>query len=548
MKRLAFAGLAVVLVTAKSPVARAEPRGVRLTLDGDPTSTIAVSWNSDSADENEVFYGTSPTALDSTLTAQQSFTMASPLNNAFTAKLTGLAPSTTYYYRVGTPGAYHPPESEDPFHFTTMSTDPCEPFTFIVIGDNRADFDGTGPNPNWEGILAEALAHAPLFFVNTGDMVKNGDDPVEWSNFIDMSEPGFAQVPSILSIGNHDNEGDNGPTSHFAQLFEFPKNSQNNYESYFSLDIGPIHFVNLDSNIGGASFADQVVWLASDLAATDKPWKMVVQHHSIYSRGNHFTGEEFDGDRQGYLNAELIPLYDANDVDFVFSGHSHNYERYAPTVGVDPEFDDSGIPRSCPAGGGNSFPPGSDLPDGATGTTYVVTGGAGALTTELGVGIECIDAGCSYCISPFPLGDCIQEVWDRDKDAMSVYNGAHNFVVYYVEGPQVSAEVWTTNTGNIGDVELADSFTMTSTDFGDLCDQPGDPDAGPSTPDANTNPNPADANVGPGTPDSGAGADGDRSGGCGCRTSGTGGERAASLLLLLAALAVTLRRRPGRRG
>jgi len=540
-----FFAFAIGLATG----ARAEPRGVRLTLDGDPTSTIAVSWNSDSAGENQIIYGTSPTSLGTSLTAQQTFTMESPLNNAFSAKLTGLTPSTTYYYRVGSPGSYHPPEGEDPFHFTTMSADPCEPFSFIVIGDNRADFDGTGPNPNWEGILAEAMAHAPLFFVNTGDMVKNGDAPVEWSNFIDMSEPGFALVPSILSIGNHDDEGDNGPTSHYAQLFEFPHNPQNDYESYYSLDIGPIHFVNLDSTLNGTSFADMVVWLGTDLAATDKPWKMVVQHHSIYSRGNHFTGEEFDGDRQGYLNAELIPLYDANDVDLVFSGHSHNYERYAPTVGVDPEFDSSAVPRSFPAGAGSSFPPGSVLPDGATGTSYVVSGGAGALTTELGVGIECLDAGCSYCFSPIPLGDCIQEVWDRDKDGMAVYSGAHNFVVFYVDGAQLSAEAWTTNTGNIGDVEMVDSFTMTSTDFGDLCDQPGTPDAGPSTPDANTNPGPADANVIPGNPDSGAGANGDRSGGCGCRAVGSGAAGGNGLLLLLAVLALVTRGRfPDRRG
>ena len=525
--------VALLASAALARAAAAEPHGVRLTMPANPATAMAVSWNSDSASESHIIYGTVPTALTTDLVAQQSFVQGAPLNNAFTATLTGLDPSTTYHYRVGSAGNYHPPEGEDPFSFTTLSSDPCAPFTFILIGDNRADFDGIGPNAIWAEILAETLVHEPDFFVNTGDMVKNGDDPVEWANFIDMSEAGWAYVPSILAIGNHDDDADNGPGSHFAQLFEFALNSQNNWENYYSIDIGPIHFVALDSNSNGTEFTNMVSWLDADLGATDRPWNMVTHHHAIYSRGNHYTGEEDDG----YLNAALIPKYDAHGVDFVFNGHSHNYERYAPSVGVDPAWDGAATPRSFPAGNGAVNGPGSDLVDGATATTYIVSGGAGALTTEV-AGIECIDSGCTWCTGINLT--CDGDVFDLDKDGTARYEGAHNYGVFKVNGANIEVDVWTTEAGLSGDAFITDTFTMTSTDFGDLCN-PGPADAGPTSYDAASASDDANATTDDGgQPGDGGGADGDRAGGCGCSSSS-----GAAPWLLVVLVVIGLRRRRG---
>ncbi len=528
--------IAILASAALSRAAAAEPHGVRLTMAANPATAMAVSWNSDSATESHIIYGTVPTVLSTDLVAQQTFVQGAPLNNAFTATLTGLDASTTYHYRVGSAGNYHPPDGADPFSFTTLPSDPCAPFTFILIGDNRADFDGIGPNAVWAEILAETMAHEPDFFVNTGDMVKNGEDPAEWANFIDMSEAGWAYVPSILAIGNHDDNNDNGPGSHFAQLFEFALNSQNNWENYYSVDVGPIHFVALDSNAGGTEFTDMVSWLDSDLGASDRPWKMVTHHHAIYSRGNHYTGEEDDG----RLNAALIPKYDAHDVDFVFNGHSHNYERYAPSVGVDPAWDGAATPRSFPAGNGAANGPGSDLADGATGTTYMVSGGAGALTTELGPSIECIDAGCTYCTGI--NFNCEDDVFDLDKDGTALYEGAHSFAVFKVDGANIEVDVWTTDAGNLASEHpmIADSFTMTSTDFGDLCSA-GPADAGPSSYDAASANADANANSddGGGSASDGGGADGDKAGGCGCSSSA---GAAPWLLVLLVTLGLRRRR------
>src|SRR5688500_14359926 len=131
------------IVAAATP-ASAAPRGVRLTYAGNPATTMAVSWNSDAAGDDQVIYGTSPGDLNLSQTAQQSFAIGAELGTAFSAELGGLQPATTYHYRVGSAGNYHPPVGEAPFSFTTRSDDPCTPFTFILIGDNRADTDGVG--------------------------------------------------------------------------------------------------------------------------------------------------------------------------------------------------------------------------------------------------------------------------------------------------------------------------------------------------------------------------------------------------------------------
>ncbi len=525
--RLHRSGLVWLCLLAHTGAAEAAPRGVRLTYAGNPATSVAVSWNSDAPGDADVIYGTSPDALDQTVTAQQTFAIGAELGTAFSARLTGLQPATTYYYRVGSAGNHHPADGAEPFSFTTLSDDPCAPFTFVLIGDNRADLDGM-TSPVWPDILAEAMAKNPAFFVNTGDMVKNGDRTDEWSGFIDDSEAGWALVPSILTLGNHDNMADNGPGALYSQLFELPGNGPNGWENYYSIDIGPIHFVSLDANARGTELTEMAGWLAEDLAATSKPLKMVFHHHAIYSRGNHYTGEE----DLGLLNKTLIPIYDAHDVDFVFNGHSHNYERYAPTIGVDPEWDSSATPRAFPAGLGSAFPPGAILPDGATATTYLVSGGAGALTTEV-AGIECIDAGCTLCISPIALGDCDADVWDRDKDGMAFYEGKHNFALFRVDGTRVEAEVWTTEAGNLGGGgDLVDSFVMTSGDPLD-CGAPP-PDAGPGNPGDDSGPgNPGD--------DAGGGPGGSEAGGC-CDA---GGGLPGSLLLALAVLLLALRR-PGR--
>jgi acid phosphatase type 7 len=505
------AAVVAVGVLALAGRAEAGPNGVRLTWQGDPATSVAVSWNSDDPGDGTVAWGTDPAALGGTAEATR-IDQPTPLGHSFTALLTGLEPDTTYYYRV----AGYP---QEPLSFRTAPADPCAPMRFVLMGDNRQDI-GNSSNPVWEGVLAEALEHEPLFFVNTGDMVEDGTSATQWSNFIRASEPGFARIPSILTMGNHDADEIDGDGAIYNQLYALPSNAATGTEDYYSIDVGPIHFVSLNTQFdepGSSEWTDMLAWLDADLAASQQPWTMVFFHKAVYSRGNHSSGEENEGE----INRALVPIFDAHQVDFVLNGHSHDYERYAPSRGVDREFGGSG--RSFTAGLGTEM--GEVVPDGAVGTTYIVAGGAGAFTTDIpGLDIRCMDAACTLCTPLY--NSCPEEVYDNDVAGTVVYDGRHNFAVVDVAGGHIQVEVYTTQAGNFERPELIDRFQVDSASGMD-CSGAGDGDS-------------AGGDAGPGG-DQGDGAGEDSgAGGCGCRAGGPG---PGGLVLLALGLLLAVRRR-----
>jgi MYXO-CTERM domain-containing protein len=508
--------LAVGFLSLTAGRAAADPHGVRLTYHADPATSVAVSWNSDQPGDGAISWGTDPGSLSGTATAAHTV-QPDPLQHSFTAQLSGLEPDTTYYYRV----AGYPAE---PLSFRTAPADPCAPLRFVLMGDNRQDI-GNSSNPIWEGVLEEALEKEPDFFVNTGDMVKDGDNPTQWSNFIRASEPGFARVPSILTMGNHDADEVDGDGALYNQLYELPRNPVTGGEEYYSIEIGPIHFVSLNTQYndpGSTEWTDMLAWLDADLAASQQPWTMVFFHKAVYSRGNHSSGEENEGE----INRALIPIFDAHQVDFVMNGHSHNYERYAPSRGLDEEFGGSG--RTFTAGPGSSM--GEIIPDGTVGSTYMVAGGAGAFTTDIpGLDIRCIDAACTLCTEFY--NSCPDEVYDNDVTGTVVYDGRHNFAVFDVQGGRIRVETWSTRAGNFEQPELIDQFEMQSASAVECGDGGGGGGGGDSSSDGDA-----------GTGGEGDGPDGEGGGGAGCACR-AGGSSPAGLVLLGLALLVVRRRR-----
>ena len=65
-------------------------------------------------------------------------------------------------------------------------------------------------------------------------------------------------------------------------------------------------------------------WLRSDLASTSQNWTIAFWHHPPYSKGSHDSDTEYElvGMREVFL-----PILEANGVDLVLTGHSHDYER-----------------------------------------------------------------------------------------------------------------------------------------------------------------------------------------------------------------------------
>jgi calcineurin-like phosphoesterase family protein/purple acid phosphatase-like protein/putative metal-binding protein len=341
MKMLRMAVLlSFMLVPA---LALGAPKWVRLSYTGDTARTITISWN-DGPAESTVEYGPdSNYGLSASGTSQD---FGGDIGVTHEVTLSDLTPDTAYHYRVGGSGDF----SGD-YVFRTGPEDVCTPVTFGIAADNRGDFSGS--SGCWPQVF-QALSDAGVaFVVNTGDLVNEGKNDDEWADFLDKSEELMAEIPLMGCIGNHDDDDVEGDGANYNNIFAFARNNENNQEDFYSFDYGNIHFAALStSSFKGDGFETQRNWLAADLAATDRMWKVVYLHAPIYSSGSHGSNEE------GH-NPVFIPVFDQYHVDLVVTGHDHIYERYHPM------YD------------------GSEVGSYDDGTCYMVSGGGGAATDPI---------------------------------------------------------------------------------------------------------------------------------------------------------------------
>jgi 3',5'-cyclic AMP phosphodiesterase CpdA len=73
--------------------------------------------------------------------------------------------------------------------------------------------------------------------------------------------------------------------------------------------------------------AEQLAWLDRELSGSRAGWKIVFMHHPIYSSGRYAFSSAL-------LRRTLEQTLIEHEVDVVFAGHEHLYERMAPQSGV----------------------------------------------------------------------------------------------------------------------------------------------------------------------------------------------------------------------
>ncbi len=237
---------------------------------------------------------------------------------------------------------------------------------FAAFGDNAFG------EPGERAIAYQAYRANPDFIQNTGDNVYESGLDTEYSRHFfpvynaDFASPGIGapllrSVPFYTVIANHDVEGvipdTKTPCANFAlnadalayyTNFHFPLNGPApaqattlfgpearlaNFKTAaaarfptmanYSYDVGDAHFVCLDSNVYiDPTDATLHAWLDADLAATDARWKFVTFHHPCFNIGAHHSHEQ--------QMRMFAPLFEKHQVNFVLSGHEHNYQRTQP--------------------------------------------------------------------------------------------------------------------------------------------------------------------------------------------------------------------------
>ena len=275
--------------------------------------------------------------------------------NLYTVKLLNLEPGKVFYYQVI--------KNQN----TVFSSEGKalkavnQPYRFIAFGDIGAN------KREQKDIAMQAFKSRPDFVAVTGDIVYNRGliseyDSKFWpiynaekpdSNGVPM----MASIPFVSSPGNHDIETRdlnrypealayymfwsqplNGPTKEEGSALvpklianeenrsSFLKSAGSKYPAManFSFDYGNAHWTILDSNPYVDWTNKEILdWVEKDLAsAKNSTWHFVMFHHPGFNSSRaHYE--------QQHMRL-LSPIFEKGNVDVVFNGHVHNYQRSYP--------------------------------------------------------------------------------------------------------------------------------------------------------------------------------------------------------------------------
>lgn len=184
---------------------------------------------------------------------------------------------------------------------------------FAVIGDS-----GTGDPPQFDVASQMAKFHGVFRFdrvIMLGDNIYGGQGASDLDQKFAQPYKALldAGVNFYASLGNHDSQNNrNYPPFHMGG------------QRYYSYATKNVRFFALDTDSLDPA---QVQWIQGALKNATEQWKICYFHHPLYSDGK-THGSDIN------LRTVLEPIFVANGVNVVFSGHDHIYERITPQKGI----------------------------------------------------------------------------------------------------------------------------------------------------------------------------------------------------------------------
>ena len=284
---------------------------------GSPYS-MTVMWRTENSTTGTVEFGE---------TISYGSSLISPVGNLHEVEITGLSPNTKYFYKVTSDG-----DTESSW-FRTFPVSSDAPVTFAVSGDTRNSTSYLADDNL--AIQAWQAGHEPHFNLNNGDIVEDGEPLTGsyWQAFFDTTSNLIAQSPCYITTGNHDYEGEILSPG-YAENFSFPKNGPVSLsERVYSFDCGNVHVtaaeIHYNPNTPYLPGTEQFDFITNDFASTDKPWKIFVMHHPIFSSGRsgYLSDNEWARTWATNMFNYYVPEFEKYGINLVISGHDHFYER-----------------------------------------------------------------------------------------------------------------------------------------------------------------------------------------------------------------------------
>lgn len=177
------------------------PDRLVLTWSGDPATTQAITWRTDTSVARAVaqlaIATDKPQAAAGDDRPATTTVFESDLGRVHyhAIELRDLAPDTLYAYRVGDGVNWSEWQ-----HFRTAKRE-AAPFTFVYFGDAQNDI-----RTHWSRVFREAFRAAPraAFTLHAGDLINRAQRDAEWGEW--FGAPGWVNgtVPVVPTPGNHE--------------------------------------------------------------------------------------------------------------------------------------------------------------------------------------------------------------------------------------------------------------------------------------------------------------------------------------------------------
>jgi len=306
-----------------------EPDRIILTFYGDPASSRAVTWRTDST-------VTKSFGQISEATVNSKFT-----NNAITVNATtelfdlglyksnsslkvhyhsvifnNLKPNKTYVYRVGNGEK----KWSEWIQFKTAKSK-YAPTQFVYFGDAQNQV-----LDHWSRVIRRAYQTAPnaSFVIHAGDLINNAHHDQEWAEWFKAGGFIHSQWTAIPVVGNHEfrpiaKDKPRQLSVQWRPQFTLPIEKKLNtklHETVYTVDYQDIRIIVLNSN---TDLASQTAYIEKQLKNCTSKWKIITCHHSVFSPAK---GRDFKFARKNWK-----PLLDKYGVDLVLNGHDHTYSR-----------------------------------------------------------------------------------------------------------------------------------------------------------------------------------------------------------------------------
>lgn len=327
-------------------------------------SSMTVSWVTPDNCYSHIAYGINNNLLDKyTFGKSVTYNFTYILNNPsfYTSGfihhvlIDELLPSTLYFYKCGD---FMNDIKSTTLNFTTLpDVGDKSPITFGVIGD-------LGQTSHSLSTITHIMNDKSIqMILHAGDLSYADCSQNLWDTYGEMIEPLSKRVPWMVCAGNHEIEFNgtdyNNLYTAFEARYQMPYarqaefgeviiksdinpninmpyctpsifQSEYNYgNSFYSFSSGLAHFIYLNPYSNTNMTSTQYKWLYNDLIQIDRnvtPWVIVIMHCPWYSSNI----KHYDDEQTILMRGYMEDLFYNYNVNIVFSGHVHAYERTYP--------------------------------------------------------------------------------------------------------------------------------------------------------------------------------------------------------------------------